>query len=103
MKKVKTWTDDIPDWAVCPIEYGDYSGITEEDEQLIYNYYNSIEGELENDQQEWTITFTCSTDDFNPSPAFGRPCATCKAEISIYEKEYNGDYLPHYSPSYEND
>lgn len=73
---------DIPEWAVCAIEYGDRSGLTEEDEKELDEWQLS----LKKDGYVWNVVFTSDTDAFNRHPAFGLPCATCKATVVYYKK-----------------
>ena len=73
---------DCPSWAVIPIEYRDYSGLTEEDEQILQNWMQTLKRE----GATWEIVFTSDTNEFNPHPAFGLACATCKARIVYFRK-----------------
>lgn len=73
---------DIPDWAVCAIEYGDRSGLTEEDEKMLDEWKAS----LKKDGYVWNIVFTSETNEFNRYPAFGLACSTCKATVVYYKK-----------------
>ena len=73
---------DIPDWAVVPLAYGDNSGLTEEDEKTLYEWTAS----LKEDGFVWDIVFTSDTNEFNPHPAFGLACATCRATVVYYRK-----------------
>ncbi len=59
-------TYDIPDWAICAIENGDYEGLTEEEEKLVTEFLdeNFPEGYVSN------IDFD-DYNDFNLYPAFG--------------------------------
>ena len=74
---------DIPEWAVCPIEYRDYSGINEEDERTLQNWMQS----LKRDNATWDIVFTSDTNEFNSHPAFGLPCATVRARVVYFAKQ----------------
>lgn len=73
---------DIPEWAVCAIAYGDHSGLTDEDERTLGEWTAT----LAKVGYVWDIVFTSDTDGFNPHPAFGLACATCKATIVYYKK-----------------
>ena len=73
---------DIPEWAVCALAYGDYSALAEEDEKTLNDWTAS----LKKDGYVWDIVFTSDTDEFNPYPAFGLACATCKATVVYYKK-----------------
>jgi len=68
---------DCPDWAVIPIEYRDYSGLTEEDKRILFDWEHSLKRE----DATWDIVFTSDTNEFNAHPEFGKPCATVKARI----------------------
>ena len=59
-------TYDIPDWAICAMENGDYEGLTEEEEKLVTEFLDKHfpEGYVSN------IDFD-NYDDFNLYPAFG--------------------------------
>ena len=59
-------TYDIPDWAICAMENGDFEGLTEEEEKLVTEFLDKHfpEGYVSN------IDFD-NYDDFNLYPAFG--------------------------------
>ena len=59
-------TYDIPDWAICAMENGDFEGLTEEEEKLVTEFLDEHfpEGYVSN------IDFD-NYDDFNLYPAFG--------------------------------
>ena len=63
-----TDTFDIPSWAVNAIEYGDYSGLSEDDIALVKKF---MEGRSA--RHSWDFE---NTSGFNSSPAFGLPCGT---------------------------
>ena len=73
---------DIPEWAVCAIEYNDRSGLAEGDEKTLNEWMET----LAHDGYVWDIVFTSDTNEFNRHPAFGLPCATCKATVVYYRK-----------------
>ena len=74
---------DIPEWAVCAIEYRDNSGLTKEDEKTLEEW----KAGLRKDGYVWDIVFTSDTNSFNPCPEFGLACATVRATVVYYRKE----------------
>ena len=71
-------TYSIPEWAVCAIEYGDFSGLSEEEISL-------IEGFLEDfPLDRFTIQWG-SDQCFSNNPAFGLPCTCIDAEFYAHE------------------
>lgn len=71
---------DIPEWAVIPLAYQDYSGLSAEDESTLNEWVHSLKKE----GYFWDIVFTSDTNEFNAYPEFGLPCATCKATVVYY-------------------
>ena len=59
-------TYDIPEWALCAMENGDYEGLTEEEENLVREFFEKTfpEGYISN--IDWD-----NYDEFNVRPAFG--------------------------------
>ncbi len=59
-------TYDIPDWALCAMENGDYEGLTEEEEQLVHEFFDKHfpDGFVSN--INWD-----NYDELNVQPAFG--------------------------------
>ena len=77
-KQSKIW-DNIPSWAVYALEYG-----IEEDPLLETDEENMIIKFLEENFPEGCI-MTVDWDsrrEFNPFPAFGKPCATYKVTFN---------------------
>ena len=83
MKIIDEYECRIPDWAVMPLEYGDYSACTSEDEREVREWIRSIERE----GAVYNIVFTNETDAFDPCPEFGLPCATIRARVIYYADE----------------
>ena len=74
-------TYDIPDWAICAMENGDYDGLTEEEEKLVSEFLdkNFPEGYVSN------INFD-DYNEFNLYPAFGT--RNSNALVSYGESPY---------------
>jgi len=66
---------DIPIWALTAIEYGDYSGMTENEGQLINDWLDSL-------PENCKFVYG-SRDDFNPRPTFGLACTTFKTFVIL--------------------
>ena len=78
-KDCKTVWDNIPSWAIYALEYGmEEDPILEKDEEDMIKKF--ISGNFPNG-------YTMSVDwdsrkEFNPFPAFGKPCATYKVTFN---------------------
>ena len=73
-------TENIPMWAICYMEYGDPTGLDEEDIYAIdawinENFPRGFVMELVGDE--------CVTPSFTSRPAFGQACETY--EVNFYE------------------
>lgn len=67
----------IPAYAVCPIEYGDYSGFSDEDEQEIKDF---LEEEFPNG---YVVDWKDGEEYFSSCPAFG--LATNVVDADFYQ------------------
>ena len=73
--------DNIPEWAVFSLEYGieEELFLTEEDKELIKQFI------AENFPNGYTMSVNWkSCTEFNPHPAFGKPCKTIQVTFVIY-------------------
>lgn len=74
---IKYWnTLSIPEWSVCAIEYGDYSGLSDDEIALIEGFFQDFPCD------RFTIQWG-SDREFCISPAFGLP-GTC-IDADFYE------------------
>jgi len=72
---IKYWnTLSIPEWAVCAIEYGDYSGLCDNEIALIEGFFQDFPCD------QFTIQWG-NDRFFCYFPAFGLPCTCIDAEI----------------------
>jgi hypothetical protein len=77
---VKYWdTLSIPEWAVCAIEYGDFSGLSDEEESLINGFFEDFP------LSRFTIQWG-NDRFFSNNPAFGLPCTCIEAEIYEHQQ-----------------
>lgn len=69
---------NVPQWAVCGLVYGDWSGRTNEDKAMAKNYVNGLV------RDGWSILAPIdeTENEFCSSPAFGLPCSTVDMQIS---------------------
>ena len=70
---------DIPSWAIWALEYGieDDLFLTEEEEDMIIKFLESNFPNGSIITVDWD-----SRREFNPFPAFGKPCATYKVTFN---------------------
>ena len=68
----------VPEWALCAIEYGDYSGLSDEEIAQVEQF--SKEWPTDRYYIEWGYDRY-----FSNNPAFGLPCECLDA--GIYERE----------------
>lgn len=74
--EAKTYQYSIPTWAICALEYGDYSGLNDEDIKNIESFLDGL--------PELGGTFTYNDEKyFSNSPAFGLPCDCVDVEYTI--------------------
>ena len=64
--------ENVPDWAVCAIEYGDETGLELCDVRALHAWLN----ELERDGLRPVGPVEGSENEFCSSPAFGDACGT---------------------------
>lgn len=69
---VQTDSVAMPTWAICYIEYGDNSGMTDEEAAMVDKWLTRYRRPLISFREE----FFCS------QPAFGLPCTCVTAAIS---------------------
>lgn len=74
-------TFSIPSWAVCAIEYGDYSGLSDDEIRQIEDFFEDFPCD------KFTIQWG-EDEYFSNSPAFGLPCTCIDAEF--YEHQTVG-------------
>ena len=67
----------IPEWSVCALEYGDFSGLTYDE----INQINTFATDYPQDKYLWHWERTFH---FSNSPAFGLPCEC--VDVLIYER-----------------
>ena len=70
--------ENIPQWAVCYIAYGDDSGITKEEKAMVDAFILSLNN---NGWQICETPISGSENEFCRFPAFGDACATVDFEI----------------------
>lgn len=69
-------TEDVPEWAVPYLEYGEPSGLLEEEQEEIDEW---LDGNFPNGyvcEYLWN-----DTTEFNRYPLFGKPCRTIKTNF----------------------
>lgn len=66
--------EDIPEWSLNYINYGEDDDLQEEDIRLIKRWMD------DNDVQSVNPDFN-KRDEYNPNPAFGKPCTTVQCVI----------------------
>jgi hypothetical protein len=72
---IKYWnTLSIPEWAVCAIEYGDFSDLSDEEKSLISGFFEDFP--LSRFTIQWGNNLY-----FSNNPAFGLPSTCIDAEI----------------------
>lgn len=77
---IKYWnTLSIPEWAVCAIEYGDYSGLSDSDIEALEGFFADFPCD------RFTIQWG-SDRFFTNNPAFGLPCECIDADF--YEHQH---------------
>ena len=81
MELVKIEEIQMPMWARCPVAYGDFSGISEDDSDLVLGWLSELQ------EEHGSITFEHTGDfsEFEPFPAFGLGC-DCERVIIWAEK-----------------
>ena len=61
MNNDNTVTYKIPEWAVCALFYGDYSGLSDEDAANLDKFLQTVEGEghwnLDNDAEPYCSSY----------------------------------------------
>lgn len=77
MKLIGTYK--IPEYAICAIEYGDYSGISDEDEQEIKNFL--IREFPTGYVVDWHTNEPEHEPYFSPVPEFGLPTNVVDADF----------------------
>ena len=67
---------DIPQWAQCFIEYGDGSGLSDEDEALVTEWLNAVV------EEHGAVCFAWgSVNEFCTQPEFGLACGTFNTDV----------------------
>lgn len=88
MKVVDEMECRFPEWAIVAQEYGDYSGLSEEDVETLHNWQREC-GEtvrkLYSPTARWEIVFTSNVNEFDRFPEFGKPCATNLARLVVFD------------------
>ena len=89
MKVIDEIECNFPAWAVVAHEYGDYSGLSEEDTKTLHAWEHSFGQSIKakySATAKWQVVFTSDTNEFDRHPEFGLSCATVKARIVIMDK-----------------
>jgi len=82
--KFDTYEYKIPVWAICPLVYGDMTGLSDEDEGNVKQFFKDVH-KLAN-TRAWHISFPENIDEskyFSSSPEFGLACDVVDTEILI--------------------
>lgn len=78
----------IPTWALCYIVNNDYSGITEEDKEMVDKFWNKWQKKA--DMYECVVVFSAPEDIdaekyFYPSPEFGLACDVVDCTLTFLQ------------------
>lgn len=65
----------IPEYAINAIEYGDYSGLSEDEEKMIHEWQTN------NFPRCFIVEWSADISYFTTSPAFGLPCMVIDADL----------------------
>lgn len=77
MERIGTYS--IPTYAICAIEYGDFSGVNDEDEKIIKEF---LESEFHNGfVADWHTNEPDGEPYFSRFPAFGLACEVVDADF----------------------
>ena len=83
MKIVKTYTCNIPSWAVCYLEYAEMDGLSDEDIAMIDKWLE----DLENDGFTNPVFVFDENTGYHEYPEFGLGCDCIKCTIHQFERE----------------
>ena len=84
MNIVKEYEEKIPTWALSYIVNNDYSGITEEDKEMVDRFMNKYQRKADMFHCIANVTFPDDIDAekyFAPFPAFGLACDVVDCKI----------------------
>ena len=90
MRVIDEWDCRFPEWAIIAQEYGDYSGMSDEDTKMLHDWQRRMGEAIKkaySPTAKWNVIFTSDTNDFDSHPEFGKPCATNSARIVIFDRE----------------
>ena len=78
----------IPTWALCYLVNNDYSGITEEDKEMVDKFWDKWQKKA--DQYECNIVLSFPDDIdaekyFSPSPVFGLACDVVDCTLAFLQ------------------
>ena len=81
MKILKQFETNIPTWALCFLEYGDYSNISEEDEAAVAAWQEELAAEGFTSP---TLDYHWGTESFMTNPAFGLPTECVETTVTQF-------------------
>lgn len=84
MEIVKRTGEKIPTWSLCYLVNNDYSGITEEDKEMVDKFWDKYQAKADLFHCIITLNFPEDIDSekyFYHSPAFGLACEVVDCEI----------------------
>lgn len=88
MKMIDEMNVCFPAWAITAQEYGDYSGLSDEDTEMLHDWQRKMGETMKHRYSptaKWQVVFTSETVEFDPHPEFGLPCSTNVARLIILD------------------
>lgn len=77
MRIVKEFEEKVPTWALCYLVNNDWSGIEEEDKELVDKFWDKYQRKADMFNCVVTLNFPDNIDEdkyFSPTPSFGGAC-----------------------------
>jgi len=84
MEIAKKFEEKVPTWALCYLVNNDYSGITEEDKEMVDKFWDKYQRKADLFHCIITLNFPEDIDRdkyFSPFPAFGLACEVVDCEV----------------------